>query len=59
MPKSSRRDKTEGALDRFGGRVREMVGNLTGRKSQKAKGKGARWRGSARSAKGRTKRAAR
>lgn len=59
MAKSSRRNKSEGALDRFGGRVMEMVGKLTGRKSQKAKGKGARWRGSTRSAKGRAKRAAR
>lgn len=59
MPKSSRRDRTEGALDRLGGRVLELVGKVTGRKSQKAKGKTARLRGSARSKKGRTKRGVR
>jgi uncharacterized protein YjbJ (UPF0337 family) len=59
MAKSSRRNKGEGALDRFAGRVLELVGKVTGRKSTKAKGKAARVRGSSRSAKGRTKRAAR
>jgi uncharacterized protein YjbJ (UPF0337 family) len=59
MAKSARRNQTEGALDRLGGRVMEMVGKVTGRKSTKAKGKAARGRGSARSAKGRGKRAVR
>ena len=59
MAKSSRRNKSEGALDKVGGRVMEMIGKLTGRKSTKAKGKAARFRGSARSTKGRAKSAAR
>jgi uncharacterized protein YjbJ (UPF0337 family) len=63
MAKSSRRNKTEGTLDRIGGRVLETVGKITGRKSTKTKGKAARLRGSGRSttgrAKGRAKRAAR
>lgn len=33
MVKSSRRDRAEGALDRIGGRVMEMLGTLTGRRS--------------------------
>ncbi len=56
MAKSAQRDRTEGTLDRIGGRVLEMVGKLTGRRKHKAKGKAARLRGSARSKKGRTKR---
>ncbi len=59
MAKSARRNQTEGTLDRLGGRVSEMIGKLTGRKSTTAKGKAARTRGSARSAKGRAKRAVR
>jgi uncharacterized protein YjbJ (UPF0337 family) len=59
MAKKSRRNQSSGTLDRIGGRVMEMVGRVTGRKSTKAKGKTARFRGSARSTKGRTKRAAR
>jgi len=59
MPKSARRNQTEGTADRIGGRVMELVGKLTGRKSTKAKGKAARFRGSARSTAGRTKRRAR
>jgi uncharacterized protein YjbJ (UPF0337 family) len=58
MAKSARRNQTEGTLDRIAGRVLEMIGKLTGRTSTKAKGKGARFRGSARSTKGRTKRVA-
>jgi uncharacterized protein YjbJ (UPF0337 family) len=58
MAKSSRRDRTEGKLDRMGATVMEFVGKLTGRKSTKAKGKAARFRGSARSTKGRAKRVA-
>ncbi len=41
------------------GRVLEMAGNVTGKSSTKAKGKGARARGSAKSAKGRARRTAR
>jgi uncharacterized protein YjbJ (UPF0337 family) len=59
MAKSSRRNKTEGALGRLSGRVRETVGKLTGSNSTKAKGKTSRARGSARSGKGKAKRAAR
>ncbi len=59
MVKSSRRDRAEGALDRIGGRVMEMLGTLTGRRSHKAKGRAARLRGSARSNKGRAKSRAR
>ncbi len=58
MAKSSRRNRTEGTLDRIGGTVMELVGRLTGRKTTKAKGKAARFRGSARSTKGRAKRVA-
>ncbi len=59
MGKSSQRNRTEGTLDRIGGRVMEVVGKLTGRQSTKAKGKAARGRGSARSTKGRARRTAR
>ncbi len=59
MAKSSRRNQTEGTLDRMAGRVLEVVGKLTGRTSTKAKGKGARFRGSARKTTGRAKRAGR
>jgi uncharacterized protein YjbJ (UPF0337 family) len=59
MAKSSQRDRTEGVLDRIGGRVLEAFGALTGRKRHKAKGKAARLRGAARSRKGRAKRRAR
>ncbi|HWE08177.1 MAG TPA: hypothetical protein VG325_02410 [Solirubrobacteraceae bacterium] len=59
MAKSSRRDRADGALDRLGGRVMEMIGTLTGRKSRKAKGRAARLRGRARSTRGRAKRATR
>jgi uncharacterized protein YjbJ (UPF0337 family) len=58
MPKSSRRDKTEGTLDRIAGRVLEMVSKVTGKKSTAAKGKAARARGRGRSAKGSAKRRA-
>ena len=59
MAKSARRNQSEGTLDRLGGRILEMIGKLTGRKSTTAKGKAARTRGSARATKGRAKRAAR
>ena len=58
MLKSSRRDKTEGTLDRVAGRVLEMWSKVTGKKSTAAKGKAARARGRGRSAKGSAKRRA-
>ena len=58
MFKSSRRNKSEGMLDRLGGRLLEAVGRVTGRRSPKAKGKAARMRGSAKTRKGHIKRAA-
>ena len=54
--KSSRRDKTEGALDRFAGRILEAISKLTGNRKMGAKGKAARARGTGREAKGRLKR---
>jgi uncharacterized protein YjbJ (UPF0337 family) len=59
MAKSSHRDRSEGTLDRLRGRVTEMFGTLTGRKSRKAKGRTVRLRGRARTGRGRAKRAAR
>jgi uncharacterized protein YjbJ (UPF0337 family) len=57
--KSARRNKTEGAVDRLAGRVLEVVGKVTGRKSHKAKGKAARARGSTRKKRGQAKKTAR
>jgi len=59
MAKSSQRDRGEGALDRLGGAVLELVGKITGNRKQKGKGKAARLRGRARTRKGRGKRRAR
>jgi uncharacterized protein YjbJ (UPF0337 family) len=59
MAKSGRRDKAEGAVDKVAGRVLEAFSKLTGNRSAGAKGKAARGRGAARSAKGRLKRTAR
>jgi len=59
MAKSAKRNKAEGKLDKLGGRVLEAWSKLTGNRSAGAKGKAARGRGSARSAKGRLKRSAR
>ena len=56
MPKSSRRDKTEGTIDRVAGRVLEAFSKLTGKRSTQAKGKAARARGRGRTAKGDMKR---
>jgi uncharacterized protein YjbJ (UPF0337 family) len=53
--KSARRDKWEGRIDRFAGRVLEFFGRLTGNRKAGAKGKAARVRGAARSAKARVK----
>jgi uncharacterized protein YjbJ (UPF0337 family) len=55
MAKSSRRNKSEGRLDRIGGSVMGMFGKLTGRNPKQAKGKAARMRGSARVATSRAK----
>ncbi len=54
--RSARQDKIRGAIDKMAGRVMEAVGKLTGNRSAGAKGKAARGRGMARSAKGRLKR---
>ena len=54
--KSARRNKAEGGLDKIAGRVLELFSKLTGNRSAGAKGKAARGRGSARSAKGRARR---
>lgn len=59
MGKSSRRNQTEGTLDRIGGSVMALVGRLTGKPSTKAKGRTARLRGAARSSQGNAKRRAR
>jgi uncharacterized protein YjbJ (UPF0337 family) len=54
--KSRSRDKAEGTVDKFAGRILEAFSKLTGKRSTGAKGKAARVRGSGRAAKGRTKR---
>jgi len=56
MPRSSRRDKTTGTIDRLAGRVLEMFSKLTGKRSTRAKGKAARVRGRGRTARGGAKR---
>jgi len=58
MAKTARRDKAEGGLDKLAGRVLEAWSKLTGNRSAGAKGKAARGRGAARSAKGGAKRRA-
>ncbi len=58
MAKSARRNKAEGGLDKIKGRMLEAFSKLTGNRSAGAKGKAARGRGSARSAKGRVKKKA-
>jgi uncharacterized protein YjbJ (UPF0337 family) len=55
MRKSSRRDKTEGTIDRVAGRVLETISRLTGKTSTRATGKAARARGRGRTARGRLK----
>jgi uncharacterized protein YjbJ (UPF0337 family) len=59
MFKGAKRNKAEGAVDRVGGRIMELVGKVTGRRSQKAKGKAARVRGSTRTKRGQAKTARR
>jgi uncharacterized protein YjbJ (UPF0337 family) len=56
MPKSSRRDKADGTIDRIAGRVLETISKLTGRRSAKVTGKAARARGRGRTARGGMKR---
>ena len=58
MFKSSRRDRAEGTMDRMGGMIRETIGRMTGRTSDKVKGKATRVRGETKRGKGRVKRAA-
>jgi uncharacterized protein YjbJ (UPF0337 family) len=58
MFRSARRDRTEGMMDKMGGRILEAFGRLTGRTSHKVKGKAVRARGGARRGKGRMKRVA-
>jgi uncharacterized protein YjbJ (UPF0337 family) len=53
--KSGSRDKGEGTVDKFAGRVLEAFSKLTGKRSAGAKGKAARARGSWRTSKGRAK----
>ena len=55
MPKSSRRDKAEGTVDKIAGRVLEMVSKVTGKQKTRATGKAAKARGHGRSTKGRAK----
>ena len=57
--KSAKRNSAEGTLDQVAGRLMEMFGKVTGRKSTKAKGKAARARGTGRRQTGKTKKAAR
>jgi uncharacterized protein YjbJ (UPF0337 family) len=57
--KSAKRNSAEGTLDRIAGRLMEMFGKVTGRKSAKAKGKAARARGTGRRQTGKTRKAAR
>jgi uncharacterized protein YjbJ (UPF0337 family) len=54
--RSSRQDRAAGKADTIAGRILEMIGGLTGRRTTSAKGKAARARGAGRSAKGRAKR---
>jgi uncharacterized protein YjbJ (UPF0337 family) len=58
LTKSARRNQAEGGLDKLVGRMLEAFSKLTGRRAAGAKGKAARGRGTARSAKGRLKRRA-
>jgi uncharacterized protein YjbJ (UPF0337 family) len=54
--KSGRRDKAEGAIDRFAGRILQAWGRLTGNRKHRAKGGAARARGGMRSGRGAAKR---
>ena len=56
MTKSSRRDKTDGTIDRVAGRMLEAISRLTGKHSTRATGKAARARGRGRTARGDMKR---
>ena len=53
MFKSSRRDKAEGRLERWAGRLVELIGR--GSAQKKVKGKAVRTRGSAKTQRGRAK----
>jgi uncharacterized protein YjbJ (UPF0337 family) len=54
--RSGRQDSAAGTMDKVGGRILELVGKVTGKKSTSAKGKAARGRGAGRTAKGKAKR---
>jgi uncharacterized protein YjbJ (UPF0337 family) len=54
--RSARQDTLKGTIDKLAARVLEAYGRLTGNRSAGTKGKAARVRGTARSAKGRLKR---
>jgi uncharacterized protein YjbJ (UPF0337 family) len=56
MARARRRSTTEGTGDRIAGRVLEVIGKLTGKRSARAAGKATRARGHARATKGRAKR---
>ena len=53
--KSSKRNKSEGTIDKIAGRVLEAVGKVTGNTKTKTKGKAARGRGTGRKTAGRAK----
>jgi uncharacterized protein YjbJ (UPF0337 family) len=58
MPRSGRRDKAEGLLDKISGSMVRFSGKLTGNKTDKRQGRKTKLRGHLRSGKGRAKRAA-
>jgi uncharacterized protein YjbJ (UPF0337 family) len=53
--KSGKRDRTEGALYKVGGRVLEAVGSITGDRKKKVKGHLGKGKGSAKDGEGRFK----
>jgi uncharacterized protein YjbJ (UPF0337 family) len=55
VPKSSRQDKNEGAVDKVKGRVKEATGSLTGNKDKKAEGRADQDKGTLKDKKGAVK----
>jgi uncharacterized protein YjbJ (UPF0337 family) len=55
MPRSSKRDKSGGTLDKMKGRVKEAGGALSGSEGRKARGQKDQVKGSARKKKGHLK----
>jgi uncharacterized protein YjbJ (UPF0337 family) len=53
--KSGKRDQSEGALHKVGGRLLEVVGSLTGDSKKKVKGRLGRGKGTAKDGEGRLK----